>query len=467
MQQTRRTSSRATPSTPPATPVWTIQNSIFAFVTILVVSLGGIALALSSSSSSPRTKSSGQDKGSAGQMGPLPFSPHPNASRYKQLFNALYSQPAVNGNAKIRRVSSVQSIQYKPIFGAFMHPVISTLTNWSARHPDKAMGTSDIDFAFYDKIDGAMPISSIEASTNGTETRRNVFGSFPLHYSTALKILNDIMVGFEGVSTSPDSVKLRRKLGIVRDVPTCTSGSACHDDRDRVECGDTDDWAWRTIVSIGGYCTGTLVSPDVVLTAGHCVYDTDENEWMWPNAVAVHPCSSSDDPVRTYTVTRMRTFVGWTRDASRAFDIAVMKLAPDSSGAKAGSYDGWKSFGWKSTIPTSWTYNIAGYPGDKPSRTMWTDWGTTCVASQHSDCTTNPGPNWVLHRLDTRGGQSGSGTYRYTPGSSPERIIWFVHVAWSGLTGETATDTSYNRATRIRKFMFASFCDFIADTTVC
>ena len=100
---------------------------------------------------------------------------------------------------------------------------------------------------------------------------------------------------------------------------------------------------------------------------------------------------------------------------------------------------------------------------------MWTDYGTTCTTEEHPDCAGGPHANWLLHRLDTRAGQSGSGTYRYVPGSSPERVVWFVHVAWSGEGSASLAGggTPYNRATRIRPFMFDSFCEFINDATVC
>ncbi|MBD3664875.1 trypsin-like serine protease [Sulfitobacter sp. TSTF-M16] len=35
----------------------------------------------------------------------------------------------------------------------------------------------------------------------------------------------------------------------------------------------------------GGYCTGTLISPDVVLTAAHCVFDAETAEMVKPGAM--------------------------------------------------------------------------------------------------------------------------------------------------------------------------------------
>lgn len=243
----------------------------------------------------------------------------------------------------------------------------------------------------------------------------------------------------------------RRKLGIVQPV----------DDRDQLECGRTSQYAWSTIVSIGGYCTGTLVSPDTVMTAGHCIYDTGADRWMEPPYIEVHPCSSSDSATQ-YGWTRMRTFRGWTRSGLRGWDAGIIKLD-----GNAGLLDGWKSFGYSSALSLSWTWNLAGYPGDKPFQTMWTDYDGMCTSSHHSDCSGNPFSQTYLYRMDTRGGQSGSGVYIYRPNHTPKRIIYGIHTSWSGASGDTATDTSYNRASRIRPSIFNSFCDFIDNGAIC
>lgn len=50
---------------------------------------------------------------------------------------------------------------------------------------------------------------------------------------------------------------------------------------------DSTAWPWQAIGRVnqaGGrsHCTGTLVAPDTVLTAGHCVYDRLANRWLEP-----------------------------------------------------------------------------------------------------------------------------------------------------------------------------------------
>lgn len=351
--------------------------------------------------------------------------------------------------------------KYHPLLYGLMDPMNdkSGVKQWFERYPEQ----DDLDdLTEGEDNEGESPVAMRDLEKSGTTRveKRHKISLMSLRVALGRGIQEGEsvppVVGEKMMVTNSTTIQQvaipqqRRKLGIVQPV----------DGRVQVHCGTTDNWAWQTIVSIGGYCTGTLVSPDTVLTAAHCIYDTDTSSWVEPPFIEIHPCSSTDS-AESFSWKKIRTFKGWTRSGKRGYDIAVIKLD-----GNPGYTDGWKSFGTRSSLDSSWVVNIAGYPGDKPYQTMWTDANRLCSSSDSTTCVGNPKSKVFYYLVDTRGGQSGSGVYAYWP-STGKRLIIGVHTSWSGLLDDTALNTTWNRAARMRSSVFQSFCDFIDNPSVC
>jgi V8-like Glu-specific endopeptidase len=184
---------------------------------------------------------------------------------------------------------------------------------------------------------------------------------------------------------------------------------------DHTAVGNTQDYPWRVNVKLfmdfpdGGYlCSGTMIQPSYVLTAGHCV--NHGNGGAWANSITVVPGYRDNwAPYGSAYATNFLSFTPWVYDGNFNFDIGVIALD-----RAIGSTVGWHGFGY--TTNRSWylttLFNNAGYPAEAKygfnGQTLFYRNG------YNDDWMDNSGlPYQVRFYKPSAGGYSGSGMYVY------------------------------------------------------
>lgn len=215
------------------------------------------------------------------------------------------------------------------------------------------------------------------------------------------------------------------------------------DDRKRIH--NTDEYPFRCICSLDITAasgrrfvgTGWLVSPSLVITAGHCVYMRKQGGWV--RSIEVYPGRNGRHSTPPYVAhkRKLMSVNGWVNNRNPLDDYAGIVLD-----RPLGDQLGW--FGFDGDLPKQQLegelVNVVGYPFDKDG----TMWGHARSLSQVND-------QELIYLNDTLGGNSGGPVILW---DGNQNLVVGIH-NYGDLRG--------NSATRINKTVGAKIVEWMAD----
>ena len=211
----------------------------------------------------------------------------------------------------------------------------------------------------------------------------------------------------------------------------------------------------KSASSTGWSCTGFLIAPNVVATAGHCVnFGTSGGTGFFQtSSFRIYPGrngSSSPYLCPGGAVARAQqlwTNATWNSSGAETNDYGAITLSCDLGNTTG--YFGWTSSGH--TVGSE--VDTQGYPGDKPSGTQWDADNCSTAVSGTVQCTIAATTSQQLfYKNDTFGGQSGSPLFRVT--STGCTCAIGIHAY--GLHGSSPHSTN-NHGTRVNSTLSSFF----------
>ncbi|WP_188111408.1 trypsin-like serine peptidase [Nocardioides antri] len=196
-------------------------------------------------------------------------------------------------------------------------------------------------------------------------------------------------------------------------------------------------------------CTGFMIAPNVVATAGHCVnFGANGGSGFFnkPSFQIFPGRSGSSSPYlcpgnTVAKASQLWTNSTWNSSGAETHDYGAITLS-----CNIGDTTGY--FGWTtSSQAVGNAVDTQGYPGDKPSGTQWDadNCSTSTTSTSFVQCTIQAtSSTQMFYRNDTAGGQSGSPLFTVTSSSCTCAIG--IHAY--GLHGSSPHSTN-NHGTRV------------------
>jgi V8-like Glu-specific endopeptidase len=125
------------------------------------------------------------------------------------------------------------------------------------------------------------------------------------------------------------------------------------------------------------YCTGALISPSILLVAGHCVHSGNNSDSGWDTEGYYYPAATDynggPNPKAPYgyaTAAQFYTWTSWysTGALDQGYDVGLVvlnqRIGRKGADGEVGSKTGWLGFCTSACLQTYWFFSQLGYPGN-------------------------------------------------------------------------------------------------------